>query len=157
MQALLGSTVTWVNRGTNESPDWWQETMLSHIQAMEFVSLDDFLSECAAAGIEPTEPTPPVSEPVPPAPVPNVTPLQLRIWINHNRGLLGLGEGSVDDLIVAAINASAMSATDKEDAKNSYYYALTIQRNSPFTASLGLLFGMDNGPLDEAFWQASVL
>lgn len=65
LTAILGATTTWVNHGTAEAPDWRQETALSHVERLAFPSLEAFLAECAAHGIAPGEPEPPVADPAP--------------------------------------------------------------------------------------------
>lgn len=62
LRAILGATTTWVNHGTDEEPDWHQETALSHIERLAFGSLEEFVAECAAYGITPGAPEPPVAE-----------------------------------------------------------------------------------------------
>ena len=65
LQLLLGSAQTWVNQAAAGQPVNWQLVpVLTTIESMGYVSLDDLLAECAAAGIQPP--------PAPPAPVPFV-------------------------------------------------------------------------------------
>lgn len=67
LRAILGATTTWVNVGTADAPSWEQQSVLSHVEALGFADLNEFLAECAAAGITPVTPEPPITPP-PPAP-----------------------------------------------------------------------------------------
>lgn len=62
LRAILGATTTWVNHGTAEAPDWRAETVLAHVERMQFATMEEFLAECAAYGITPEAPEPPVAE-----------------------------------------------------------------------------------------------
>ena len=64
---ILGSATTWVNTAPEGgAPAWQLVTVLSTIQRMGFLTLEDLLQECAAAGI--------AAPPPPPQPAPPPTP-----------------------------------------------------------------------------------
>lgn len=65
LRNILGSTATWVNTAPEGSPPAWQlVTVLSTIERMGFLSINDLLTECAAAGVTP--PAPPSAPSAPP-------------------------------------------------------------------------------------------
>lgn len=60
LRHLLGATSTWVNHGTAEAPDWEQISVFSHIEALGF-SQQEFMDECAAAGVVAQQSEPPAT------------------------------------------------------------------------------------------------
>lgn len=66
LRNILGSATTWVNAAPEgSSPNWQMVTVLSTIERMGFLSVNDLLAECAAAGIAAPAPTPAPSSPPP--------------------------------------------------------------------------------------------
>ena len=64
LRLILGSTKMWVNRAeTSETPDWEEVPVLDTLNRME-LTMDEFLSELASAGIAPTTAPAPVAVPL---------------------------------------------------------------------------------------------
>ena len=80
----------------------------------------------------------------PPAPIPTITPRQLRLWLLKN-GLL--------DSIPSGIKA--MRVPLRSVAKIEWEYATTFDRKHEFVEALGSTLGLTSEQLDEGFREAS--
>jgi hypothetical protein len=83
LRNILGSATTWVNTAPEGSPPAWQMvTVLSTIERMGFLSVNDLLAECAAAGV-----TPPAPPPAPSAPQPSKADLIAHVTVARDKTL----------------------------------------------------------------------
>lgn len=89
LKTLLGSTQTWVNQApAGSASDWRLVTVLSTIKTMGFMSVDDLVAECAAAGVV-APPAPAAPPAAPPAPAPTCLLWQLEAVCNAPPASLG--------------------------------------------------------------------
>jgi hypothetical protein len=162
LQILLGSTQTWINQAAaGAAPDWQLVSVLSTIQAMGFMTVDDLLAECAAAGVV-APPAPAQPAPPPPAPPITVQMWQAKAVLKATAFAPSQAQSAIQAVVANATNlldaANALIAASGNGALQAFWeYATALQSDNAMIASLGAEFGLSSAQIAALFAAAAAL
>ena len=162
LQILLGSTQTWVNQAAVGAPPNWQlVTVLSTIEAMGFMTVDELLAECAAAGVV-APPAPAQPAPPPPAPPTTVQMWQAKAALKAAAFVPSQAQTAAQATVANATNlldaANALLAASGNGALQAFWeYATALQSDNAMIASLGAEFGLSSAQIAALFAAAAAL
>lgn len=143
LRYIMGATYYWSNESNGRAEPSWQLTRSPQVLAQFGFSEDEFLSECADAGVSASHPeSPPIDGHYCSPPDIVVTQRQARLAL-LSAGLL--------DSADAAINSSDQSI------QIAWNYASEIRRSDPAISAVGGALGLSTEQIDVLFKYAATL
>ena len=162
LQILLGSTQTWVNQAAaGAAPNWQLVSTLTTIQAMGFMTVDELLAECAAAGVV-APPAPAQPAPPPPAPPITVQMWQAKAALKAAAFAPSQAQSAVQAVVAGTANlldaANALIAASGDGALQAFWeYATALQSDNAKIAALGAQLGLSAAQITALFTAAAAL